>query len=462
MFEHFETIQSIIQNESPKTMQNELDKFHASDIAEIFPYLTDDDLMHALMVLNHHRLGEIFTHVDNKSIIRKLRRLEKNKVARIISVMAQDDATDLLKAFDKEHREGYLALLDKSEAETLKQLISYKEETAGSIMITNFITLQKNMDVKEAMKALVHGATSKQSIQRLFILDDGNFLEGAINLKHLIQARAPKQIEALMDTEIISVKENTSTEDVARLMQNYGINLMPVVNDTNQLQGVITLDDAADVLDEETDEDYARFAMISKHENIHRNVIKSALHRLPWLMILLVLGLMVSGILSNFEATIEQITVLVFFLPLILDMGGNVGTQSLAVTVRGISKHHYSKGEAARRHILKELRVGFINGLAIAVLSFFTSLIFLNVIHAVGMVSLTHPAALISLSIALSLFVALLLASFFGALIPLTLNQLNIDPAVASGPFITTLNDIFGLIIYFLLAGFLILNVWGA
>ncbi len=462
MHETLSEIQTIISESSPKIMQNALDSYHASDIAETLPNMNDETILHVFMVLNHHRLGEIVPHIKEKSLMRLLKELDKNKIVRILSVMEQDDATDLLKVFDKNRRKALLNELDDEQADVLAQLIKHKENTAGALMTTNYITLKKGMDIKTAMKALIHDATSTQGIQRLFILDDNNFLEGAIELKALIQARAPKTIDNLMNTELITVKETTSTEDVARIMQNYSIYILPVVNEHNQLKGIITMDDAADILDEETDEDYARFAAISKEENVHRSVIKSALHRLPWLTGLLGLGMIASVILSTFEATIEQITVLVFFLPLILDMGGNVGTQSLAVTVRGISRHHYSGGDAAKRHMIKELRVGLLNGGAMGALSLVTSFIFLNVIDALGMVSVGYPPMLISLTIGLSLFVALLMASFFGALIPLTLNRMNIDPAVASGPFITTLNDIIGLVVYFLLAGLLILNVWGA
>jgi len=457
MNENYYDIIKIIQEGSPGTMQDELEKYHPSDVAETFNALDTDDQMHVLMTLNHHLLANIFSHLKPKRAASLLSKIDQPKVGRILEVMERDDATDVLKIVNVHKRGEYLNQLDDETRIELEHLIHYQEETAGSIMTTDYIALSKGMDVKDAMKETIHNAETTEGIQRLFVLDDKKFLEGVIELKTLIQARSPKKIEELMFSDVITAKVNDDIEEVARKMQNYGIYLLPVVNDNNQLQGVITMDDAADILDMETDEDYARFATISKDENINRSVFKSALHRLPWLSLLLAIGLLVGGIMSTFEETIEQVTVLVFFLPLIMDMGGNTGTQSLAVTVRGISRQHYLDKEARKKHIIKELRVGILNGLGIGLLSFVTAGIFLTIIGNLGVIEPTHPAFLVSFAIGLSVGVALIITTVFGAIVPLTLHRLKFDPAVASGPFITTMNDVLGLLIYFLIAGAIIL-----
>ncbi len=462
MNEHRDEIIRIIKEGSPKEMQTALSEFHPSDIADCFKDLDDDDQMHMLLTLNHHLLAEIFSHLKDKKAARYLVRIDAPKVARILDAMDRDDATDIMESFSSETRKQYLSLMDDEAASEIRALLHYGEETAGSIMTTEYIVLKRGMDVKDAMKALVGNATDAESIQRLFVIDDNGFLEGVIELKKLIQARTPKKIDDIMKSEVITVKVSDHTEEVARTIQNYGIYLLPVVNEKNMLKGVITMDDAADILDQETDEDYARFATISAEAEVNRSVIRSAMHRLPWLTLLLALGLIVSGILSGFEETIEQITVLVFFLPLILGMAGNTGTQSLAVTVRGLSKSHYHDKAAVRRHVLKELRVGVLNGIGIGLLSFVTSAIFLLVIGRIGLAEMEYGIPLVSVSVAISVAVALVIATTFGAIIPLTLNKMKIDPAVASGPFITTINDIVGLVVYFTIAAFIILNVWGA
>lgn len=457
MTENYKDIIQIIQEGSPGKMQNELEKYHPSDIAETFNSLNNDDQMHVLMSLNHHLLADIFSHLKPKRAAHMLHKIEKNKIGRILDAMERDDATDVLKVINVHKRSEYLNTLEDDARIELEHLIHYQEETAGSIMTTDYIELHKNMDVKEAMKETIHNAETTEGIQRLFVLDDHNFLEGVVELKALIQARSPKIVEDLMYSDVITAKVTDDIEDVARQMQNYGIYLLPVVNDNNQMQGVITMDDAADILDMETDEDYARFASISKDEIINRSILKSALHRLPWLSLLLAIGLLVGGIMSTFEETIEQVTVLVFFLPLIMDMGGNTGTQSLAVTVRGISRQHYLDKETRKKHIIKEFRVGVLNGIGIGVLAFITAGIFLTIISNIGVIEPTHPAFLVSFAIGLSVGVALIITTVFGAIIPLTLHRLKFDPAVASGPFITTINDVLGLLIYFLIAGTIIL-----
>ncbi len=447
-------IYELLKKGTPKALQTNILKHHPSDVADVLHTLDGERLEHVVKILNHHVLGEVLSHLEPAAAERVLRYLDDEKIARILSVMDADDAVDVLKITAEPRREQYLNLMDEQDRDALASLIDYREETAGSIMTNEYIGVKKGIDVKDAMRTLVGNAKSTESIQRLFVLDDNDFLVGVIELKTLIQARSPKVIDELMHTEVITVKEEDSAESAARTMQNYGIYLLPVVNEQNQLKGVITMDDAADILDEETDEDYARFANISHEESVRASVWQSSLHRLPWLVLMLALGLLISGIIAQFEATLEAIVVLVFFQPLIMDMAGNTGTQSLAVTVRGISKDYYGDKAASLKHLLKELKVGFYNGIGIGVLSFLTSFLFLSVIGA-----REHSPAIVALIVGMSLMLSLSLSSFIGALIPLTLYKLKADPAVASGPFITTLVDIIGLVIYFMLATILLLSL---
>ncbi len=447
-------ITNIIEASSPKQLQDSLTEYHPSDLAEAFQHLDDEQQLFVLQSLNFHVLAELFEYLNDAKAVKYLNLLSNQKGANILETMEPDDAADILQKMKAQQSDDLYKIMHEESRNVLKKLSAYKLHTAGAIMTTDFISLQRGMDIKDAMRHLIREASSTEGIQRLFVLDDKNFLHGAIELKNLIQARAPKTIDDIMYTDIISVHIDDDVEEAARLIQNYGIYVMPVVNDKNQLQGVITMDDAADILDEATDEDYAKFAGISGNIVLNDTLIRSALHRLPWLILLLFLGLIISTIISRFEETIDQIAVLVLFQPLILDMAGNTGTQSLAVTVRGLSKNHFSLKGSTKKHLFKELRVGMINGLTIGVISIITSLLFLTIVSPTMAIGTPLQVAL---TVGISASIALTFATLFGAFFPMFLTKIKVDPAVASGPFITTLNDVIGLIIYFTLAMLIIL-----
>ncbi len=442
----YEQILAIIKQGSPKHLQDDLNAFHPSDVAEVFITLTEDEQAFVLNYLNPHVLAEIFEHLDEDDAARYIRGIDTQKAVFILEDMNPDDAADILGEMKETHVQEILEGMNEESREALSSLAVHKEDTAGAIMTTDYIELKKGIDVKDAMKVLISNAKTTEGIQRLFVVDDYDFLEGVIDLKKLIQARSPKVIDDIMHTDVITAKVTDRAEDAARIMQNYGIYLLPIVDEHNKLQGVITMDDAADILDEATDEDYARFATISSEANVNISVWRSALHRLPWLTLLLFMGLIISSIISQFENTIEKITVLMFFQPLILDMAGNTGTQSLAVTVRALSKDYFKDRKTRVSHVLKELRVGVFNGVAIGSVSFVTTYIFLTILG----VTLNYGSAVsIAATVGASVAIALSFAATFGAFFPLFLYHIKIDPAVASGPFITTLNDIIGLLIYF-------------
>ena len=447
-------IYEVIKESSPKEIQEKLKTYHPSDIAETFEMMDDEQLGFMLQSLNFHLLADIFEYLDSEDAAELMKRLSTQKGANVLETMEPDDAADVLQEMKEHAADQVLSAMHEENRDTLNTLSEYKEETAGAIMTTDFVILTKGMDVTEAMKVLVKSAKSTEGIQRLFVLDDKNFLEGVIELKALIQARAPKSIDEIMYSDVVSVHVDDSAEDVAKKIQNYGIYVMPVVNDKNQIQGVITMDDAADILDDATDEDYGKFAALSSDIVLNESVFKSAFHRLPWLILLLLLGLVISTIISRFETTIERVAVLVIFQPLILDMAGNTGTQSLAVTVRGISKDFFSLKGSAKRHLLKELRIGVLSGIAIGLFSMVTTFVFLTI--AAPTMAIGGPIE-VALTVGFSAAFALSFAAVFGAFFPLFLYKINVDPAVASGPFITTLNDVIGLVIYFSLAMLIIL-----
>ncbi|MFW5842194.1 MAG: magnesium transporter [Bacillota bacterium] len=443
-----------IKNKAVDQIHDLLTAHHPSDVVDAFLSL---DIVHQdylIKTLKPSLLADMFEYFEEETAKMVLQTINKNKGADVLSHMEPDDATDILQYLEPEDSEDYLELMDQVNRDTLAHLLTYQEDTAGAIMTTDFIVLHKDMDVKDAMKTLVHGSSTPSLIRKLFVLDNNGFLEGVVHLKTLIQARTPKAIKDIMITEVTTVHAEDSAEGVARMMQNYAFYLMPVVNDENRMLGVITLDDAADILDEATDEDYGQFAMIDGEQAIDDTFMHAAFHRLPWLIILLVLGIFISLLMSFFEATIDKIAVLIIFQPLILGMAGNTGTQSLAVTVRGISKAYFDDKAYKQKHVIKELKIGLINGLFIGLISLLTTYLFLTITSPT--MDLGTPLD-VGLTVGASAFIALAFASTFGAFLPLLLHKIHIDPAVASGPFMTTLNDIIGLVIYFTLAIIIIL-----
>ncbi len=435
-------------------LEERLNDYHPSDLALWLAVYDASFCMDILSRVSIQFAADILNYMDVEKASDILKAFDNVTASRLIMEMDTDEATDTLKLFDEVKTRAVLSKLSAKDRAMMNRFLGYLEDSAGALMTSEAIVLEEGMDVKDAMRRLVSEAVSAESIQTLFVIDSNNRLTGVLGLKTLIQARSPKTLEALMDRDYITVYTDTSAEDAARTMRNYQIYLLPVVDHNDAFQGVITLDDAADILDEATSEDYARFANVSSETTIRDSIFRSAMHRLPWLTLLLGLGLIISGIISGFENTLGEVTVIVLFQPLILGMAGNTGTQSLAVTIRGLSNDYYVTKEEAREHILSELKSGMLSGLAIGSLGFLTTIGFL---YATGVLD-ANPL-LVGLTVAISLAFALTIASLFGTMVPLTLHKLNIDPAVASGPFITTLNDVIALLIYFSLATVIIMTL---
>lgn len=435
-------------------LEERLNDYHPTDLALWLAVYEASFCVEILNRLTIQFAADILNFMEVEKAADILDAFDTNKASKLIMEMDTDEATDALKLFDQTKKRALLSKLAPKDRAMMNRFLGYVEDSAGAIMTSEAIVLDKSMDVKDAMRVLVKNAVSAESIHMLFVTDESHILEGVVELKTLIQARSPMDIASLMDHDTITVYTDTPAEDAARIMRNYQIYLLPVVDHDHAFQGVITLDDAADILEDATSEDYARFANVSREATIRDSIFRSAFHRLPWLTLLLGLGLIISGIISGFENTLAEVTVIVLFQPLILGMAGNTGTQSLAVTIRGLSNDYYTTGNEARNHVISELKSGMLNGLAIGALGFLTTIGFLYITSVLD----ANPL-LVGLTVALSLVASLSVASLFGTLVPLTLHKYNLDPAVASGPFITTLNDVIALVIYFSLATFIIMTL---
>jgi len=451
---------SLVKHEKRiRTLRNKLDKYHAFDLSEALKMMDLEERKHFYRYIKREKLAVVFEHLSEELAADLIFELDKNEAAKVLELMEPDDAIDILQELNEDDALSFTVLMDDSKREYLRRLARYQHSTAGSEMNSYFISLTAEMDVKEAMKKLVQYADEVEMIDTLFVVDEDNLLIGVLDLKELIVAKHPKKIKDIMNDKFYSVRVNDDIQEVVKDIQKYDTLAMPVVDNDNHLEGIITMYDAMDIIEEEAHDDYAKLAAVSTDYDMRESAIKSAKKRFPWLALLLILNILVSSVLASFEETIAAITALVLFQPLILGMAGNIGTQSLAVTVLGISRETLRTKLNITRHLTKEFLVGLTNGLILGSLAYLTAWLFLT-ISPVGAVAegIIMPSQ-IAFVVGLSVLAALSVSAFLGSAIPIVLNAMKIDPAVASGPFITTINDITALVVYFTLATVLVLNI---
>ncbi|WP_332650375.1 magnesium transporter [Lysinibacillus sp. 54212] len=358
--------------------------------------------------------------------------------AAMLSDMYTDDAVDVLNELDNDHRESYLEMMDSETVEEINELLSYAEYTAGAIMTTEYVSILESSTVRSAMAVLRKEAPTAETIYYIFVVNDGHQLTGVISLRDLIIADEDMLIREIMSDRVVYVNLTDDQEDVAQIIKDYNFLAVPVVDEQRELQGIITVDDIIDVIDEEASDDYSKLAGISEVDDIDASPLKAAKSRLPWLIILLFLGMLTANLMGHFEETLDRVAMLALFIPLISGTSGNSGTQALAVAVRGIATGEISE-QSKMKLLLRELLTGLTMGLACAVI-------------VVGIIFFWKQQILLGLLVGGAICCSILVATLAGSFIPLLMHKLGIDPAVASGPFITTLNDVTSIIIYLGLA----------
>ena len=331
-----------------------------------------------------------------------------------------------------------MTLMNKDDANEIKALLHYEEDTAGGIMTTEYISLEAETPVKEALMLVKSQAPDAETIYVIFATNVEGQLVGVLSLRDLIVSENDAYIEDIMSERVISVNVADDQEHVAQKMRDYDFIALPVVDYQDHLLGIITIDDILDVMDEEASEDYSRLAGVSDIDSTNDSIVKTAAKRLPWLIILTFLGMITATILGNFEDTLSKVALLAAFIPIISGMSGNSGTQSLAVSVRNISTGEIDE-QSKFRVALREAGSGMLSGSVCAIILFL-------------IIVVVFKQPFLALIVAASLTIAMTVGTLVGSMIPLLMNKINIDPAVASGPFITTINDIVSMLIYFGLA----------
>ena len=416
--------------------------YHYSDIADALQQVNQKIRERFFTDINDQQLSEIFAYFDQPQ--NYVKELSLKQAANIISEMDSDDAVDILEEIDDETEDKIIDLMDSQSSEDVLLIQSYNDDEIGSKMTTNYIEIKKNMTIKQARHSLVQQAKDNDNVSTIYVSDLDNKFYGAIDLKDLIIARENTPLESIITNSYPTVKDHQIISEVYQDLQDYSEDSFPVLNQKDEIIGIITANDLIEVVDEEMAEDYAKLAGLSSEEDVDETVFSSVKKRLPWLILLLVLGLVVSSVVGIFEKVIDLVAVSVCFQSLILDMAGNVGTQSLAVTIRVLNNEDLTVKDKLKL-VKKEVKVGFFNGLLIAGFAcvFITMYIFIIKNYPINF------SIILALCIGLSLIVTMIISSLVGTLIPLTLNSMNIDPAVASGPLITTVNDLVSAICYY-------------
>ena len=364
--------------------------------------------------------------------------------------MDADDAIDVLSELEDDQREEIVSLMDKESREDIKAIASFDEDLIGSRMTNNYITILVTDTVKTAMKKVISEAAENDNVSNIFVLDESEKFYGVLELRELIIARENDSLIKKIKTSYPFFYATDYVEDCINKLREYGLDSYPILDNNNYLLGVITAEDVLEAVDDEMGDDYAKLAGLTQEEEKDDSVFESAKKRLPWLIVLLILGLLVSFSMTGFEKIVASIPLIAFFQTLILDMAGNTGTQSLAVTVRMLSLQENSR-KSIFKAILKELKIGFINGLVLAIFSFILVFLFMLITQqGIKTDSFYAPDAVKAATIiSISLLVAMSVSSFIGSLVPVIFLKIKIDPAVASGPFITTVNDVIALLIYY-------------
>lgn len=443
-----EILELIRSNKTDEEKAEELENYHDSDIADVVPFLSEEERSYLYQILGKQSTSDVFTYLEN--VEEYIEELDSEEAAELIELMDADDALDVLEELDEEDKQEIVELMEDEAVEDIKLIEAYEEDQIGSKMTTNYIVIPVNLTIKQAMRHVINEAPENDNINTIYVIDEQGKYYGLIDLKDLIVARSGDELESIIKTSYPTLLDTALVSDCINELKEYALDMIPVLDKDNVLIGVITSSDIVEVVDEELSEDYAKLAGLTDEEEFDESVFKSLGKRLPWLILLLVLGLGVSLIVSSFEAVIATIPMVVFFQSTILAMAGNVGTQSLAVTIQNLNDNEL-EGKTLLKQIFKEVRIGFMNGLSMGIISFGMVLLFLVIKNEpiTGDVFLISDALYLSFSVLFSLVLALTFASLVGSAIPLILKKIKIDPAVASGPLITTVNDVIAVVTYY-------------
>ncbi|MFE0555732.1 magnesium transporter [Paenibacillus sp. NPDC058910] len=425
-----------LKAKTPNDFQRMIDEFLPYDLARIHSHLSDTDQTRFLQFLNEEQLADMIQEMEHDQQIEVLGKLGKERTAIILDLMDNDDLAILLDELSPEQKDEFLKGMRDEESQFVQNLMKYPPETAGRIMTNRYVWIPQHYTVSEVVQKLKTYVSISETINYLYVIDQDKKLMGVVSYRGLILAEPDEYMVDIMHSRVLSVPVDADQEEVAQIIQKYDLVAIPVVEQDNRLVGIITVDDILDVVIKEADEDIRKMnATGGKSIDFNTKATVAAFRRLPWLILLLFIGLISGTIISRFEETLAQVVALAFFMPMIAGMTGNTGTQSLAVIVRGLTTKEMTKS-LVYRLLARELKVGLMIGVTCGIL--------------ISLIAYFWQGNLyLGFVVGSSLIATLIVGTMAGTIIPLILFKFKIDPAVASGPLITTINDILSLVIYF-------------
>ena len=437
--EYIDQIKESIQLQDEAKAVSLMEELHSADIADIYDELNIEEAKFLYLLLESEKAADVLVELEEDDRERFLKALPSEVIAKqFITEMDSDDAADVIGEMSDEQKEEVLSHIDDLEqAGDIVDLLNYDEDSAGGLMAKEYVSVQENWDVEHCINEIRQQAEEVEEIYFVYVVDDDSKLKGIISLKELLLNSSKSKIANFTDTDIISVKTDEEAEEVGNIMDKYDLVAIPVVDSIGRLVGRITIDDVVDVIREEAEKDYQLISGITSDVESSDKVIQLTRARLPWLIIGLAGGIVGASVIGAFEGEINIYPKLAFFIPLIAAMGGNVGIQSSSIIVQGLANNTLGLGSTGRK-LLKELSVGLMNGIICAALIFGYNFFF-------------DDSIALTTTVSISLFIVIVFASFFGTFIPLILERVKIDPALATGPFITTMNDILGLLLYLMI-----------
>jgi magnesium transporter len=433
-----------IRELNSKTVLEMLVDLHPADIAEFFPQLELTEQSYLFSLLDNETSADLLLELEEDDRKKLLKTLSPKEIAEdLIVEMDTDDAADIISELSESKQDQVIAQLeDKEQAQDIVDLLRYDEDTAGGLMRKEFVKVYKNWTVIKAVREMRKQAEDLEEVYSIYVVNEDNELLGTLSLKKLLTTSSNTLVEELYNDKIRFVKVTEKDVDVAIQIQKYDMFEIPVVDELRRLQGVITVDDIIDVMIEDAEENYQLAAGITSNVDADDNILTLTKARLPWLLIGMFGGLGAASIIDGFSTVLEKYKILVLFVPLIMSTAGNVGIQSSAIIVQGLANGTI-KGDIWNR-IWKEFLLGLLNGIGLAVIVLFFSHFMFGTPY------------MVSLTICLALLTVIVIAAVIGTFVPLVLNSRGIDPAVSTGPFISTSNDILSVLIYFMVAKLLL------
>lgn len=437
---YLESLQTAIEAADFEFIRESFDGVNMADVAALLEELSFDESLYVIRSIEPQQSADILIELEDDTLARVLREMEASEMATYIEMMDSDDGADILNLFAEREREDIISYFqDKIKSDQILELLRYDEDTAGGIMAKEYIRANKNWNVVQTINEIRRQAENVDKIFSIYVVNNRQQLMGRVSLKRIVLAAEGTKIEDIFEDEVISVPTYMDQEEVAEIMRKYDLESVPVVNSKNKLVGRITVDDILDVIMEEAEEDIQAMTGISDTVDEYDSVFKLSKARLPWLLIGIIGGLLGAGFIGFFEEGLSKVTALAFFIPLITATGGNVGIQSSSLVVQSLANKSIFDDSLSKRFV-KVFLVAILNGIILATFVF-------------GVIVLFYRSEVaFALVVSIALFSVVLLASFMGTITPILLDKVGINPAMASGPFITTANDLLGLAVYFLVA----------